>query len=150
METEFTIRQISGEDTIALRWPILRAGLQRHEAIFSGDDLPETRHFGAYRAEELVGVVTILPAPMPERPDAVNAWQLRGMATAPQVRGAGCGRRLLEAGAAYVKQNGPGLLWCNARVPAQGFYSRHGWIALEDVFDIPTAGPHVRMFLPFD
>lgn len=95
----------------------------------------------------LVGVVTIYPAPLPERPEAVNSWQLRGMATLPEVRGAGSGKGLLEACRRHVQEAGGTLLWCNARVGAQGFYARHGWTTIGERFEIPTAGPHVRMLL---
>jgi hypothetical protein len=36
-------------------------------------------------------------------------------------------------------------LWCNARVPAANFYRKLGWQVVSEVFEIPTAGPHVRM-----
>jgi hypothetical protein len=37
------------------------------------------------------------------------------------------------------------LLWCNARLPAVGFYEKQGWITISDTFEIPTAGPHRKM-----
>ena len=39
----------------------------------------------------------------------------------------------------------PRLLWCNARVPAMGFYQKLAWQVVSDEFHIPTAGPHVKM-----
>ena len=42
-------------------------------------------------------------------------------------------------------RSSPPQLWCNARTPAVGFYQRMGWAVVSDVFEIPTAGPHVRM-----
>jgi hypothetical protein len=39
----------------------------------------------------------------------------------------------------------PLLLWCNARVPAVPFYREMGWAVVSEPFEIPTAGPHVRM-----
>ena len=74
------------------------------------------------------------------------AWQLRGMATAPGHQRRGLGRRVLEYLEADIRAEGAfRLLWCNARVPAVNFYWRMGWSATSDPFDIPTAGPHVRM-----
>ena len=78
--------------------------------------------------------------------DGAPAWQLRGMATDPAFRATGVGRAMLLylerllAAESDVRQ-----LWCNARTPARGFYERLGWRVVSDVFEIPTAGPHVRM-----
>ena len=36
--------------------------------------------------------------------------------------------------------------WCNARTTAIGFYEQVDWSVETDIFDIPTAGPHVRMY----
>jgi hypothetical protein len=55
---------------------------------------------------------------------------------------------LNPAGAAAAEPNGKaGLLWCNARrtIPAAGFYQKQGWTIVSDIFEIPTAGPHVKM-----
>ena len=124
--------------------------MQRKDAVFEGDENQDTRHFGAFSDGSLVGVVTIFPAPMPDDPSRPGTWQLRGMATAPEVRGAGCGARLLEACHRHVQDCQGELLWCNARVPAQGFYERHGWTPTGAVFVIPTAGPHIRMYIALD
>src|SRR3954462_3608510 len=96
MTASFEIRRISAEETIPLRWPILRAGLPRETAIFEGDDWPETQHFGAFAGAELHGIATILRAPFPAEP-AAEARQLRGMAVLPETRGTGCGAVLVAA-----------------------------------------------------
>jgi len=44
----------------------------------------------------------------------------------------------------------PRLLWCNARVPAVGFYESLGWRVVSERFEIPTAGPHVKMVRRLD
>jgi hypothetical protein len=31
-------------------------------------------------------------------------------------------------------------------VSAIRFYQKHGWLTDSDIFDIPTAGPHRKMF----
>ncbi|MGN6368146.1 MAG: GNAT family N-acetyltransferase, partial [Phycisphaerae bacterium] len=73
------------------------------------------------------------------------AYQLRGMATGESVRGRGVGRELLAAAEGFVRGAGVGVMWCNARVPAVGFYEKGGWTVVSGEFEIPTAGPHVRM-----
>jgi GNAT superfamily N-acetyltransferase len=51
-------------------------------------------------------------------------------------------RRAEEAAAA---EGNAGWLWCNARTPAAAFYQKQGWTVVSEVFEIPTAGPHVKM-----
>jgi GNAT superfamily N-acetyltransferase len=69
------------------------------------------------------------------------------MATLPEVRGKGCGVRLLQACVETALERSVPLLWCNARETAVGFYSKQGWQILGARFEIPTVGPHFRMFL---
>lgn len=140
------IREISAAETYPLRLPILRAGLPPDSAVFPNDDAPETAHFGAFRDTELVGVASLYPAPLPEKPEFKPAWQLRGMATLPEVRGAGYGRALVEACLVHCRARGAAIVWCNARTPAVRFYERHGLQTLGEEFEIPTAGPHFRMW----
>ena len=142
------VRPISAADTIDLRHAILRAGLPRETAIFPGDDAPTSRHFGAFIAERLVGVATIHFVPLLDRPDSDAAYQVRGMATAEDARGQGVGSALLAACVAEAAREGGQFLWCNARTPAAGFYTRHGFKVTGGVFDIPIAGPHCRMIRP--
>ena len=139
------VRVINAADTVAIRRIVLRPGFPRETAIFAGDDAPTTRHFGAFVNERLAGVASIYAAPLPERPDAAPALQLRGMATLPEVRGRGYGRALLEACVAHARGENAALLWCNARTGAAPFYRKHGWMILGDEFDIPTVGPHLSM-----
>lgn len=136
------IRALSAEESIAVRHPVLRPGRPREEAIFACDAEEWTRHFGAFdEAGELVGVVTIHPASI----DGVSAWQLRGMATVPAVRGQGHGAALVRQAESVVRDAGGCLLWCNARVVAVTFYERLGWEVVGEEFDIATVGPHFRM-----
>lgn len=141
-----TVHQVGADDVVEVRWEILRPGFPRESAVFDGDRAIGTFHFGALAEGRLVGVASIYTVPMPERPEIVEAFQLRGMATLPEVRGCGAGRVLLAACEDGARTCGARLIWCNARVSAAGFYRRHGWQALGAEFDIPTVGPHYRMF----
>lgn len=143
--TDILIRRASLDEIVDLRHVILRAGLAREEAIFPGDDEDTSRHYAGVDATtgRVVGCATIhLNAWLGE-----PAWQLRGMATDPAVRRAGIGRALLKLLEHDLRadRSSPPQLWCNARTPAIGFYQRMGWSVVSDVFEIPTAGPHVRM-----
>ncbi len=141
------IHTITAEDTISIRWPVLRPGFPRESAIFAGDELTTAKHFGASFGGSLVGVASIYPGPLPERPDASPCWQLRGMATLPDFRHAGFGTALLAACVAHARAERAALLWCNARTSGAAFYAKHGWQILGAEFDIPTVGPHFRMWL---
>ena len=136
------IRRAAAVELVDLRHAVLRVGLPRAEAMFAGDDAEASRHYGAFRGAQVLCCATLHLNEWEGRP----AWQLRGMATAPHTRRQGLGRRVLAlmeqdllAGADVLQ------LWCNARVPAVDFYRDMGWQVVSDVFEIPTAGPHVRM-----
>jgi GNAT superfamily N-acetyltransferase len=146
--TPFDIRLISAAATLTVRHPVLRAGLPLETAIFSGDDAPATQHFGVFAEEQLVGVASIYRAALPERSEVAGAWQLRGMAILPEFRGRSLGHALLAACVEAARRQSATLLWCNARTPAVGFYRKHGFLILGGEFEIPTAGPHFRMWLP--
>ena len=146
METpDLLIRRARAAEVIDLRHAVLRQGLPRAAAVFPGDDAPDARHYGAFRGAEILCCVTLHASGWEGEP----AYQLRGMATAPNVRRTGIGRRVIK----WMEQDlrtaaGGGavlLLWCNARVPAVGFYRAMGWAIVSDEFDIPTAGAHFRM-----
>jgi len=146
--TVLEVRPITAEETLPLRLAILRPGLPRETAIFPNDEAQTSRHFGAFSEGELVGVATMHFSPLLDQPDFDSAYQVRGMATVPELRGSGVGRALLEACVQAAKDSGAQWMWCNARTPAMGFYARHGFTARGGVFDLPNAGPHVRMLRP--
>ena len=146
MTAPIHIRPATAAEVINLRHVVLRAGLPRSTAVFAGDEDPAARHFVAVAEEgAIVGCVTLHPSAFEGEP----AWQLRGMAVAPALQGMGIGKLLLAAVERSVAADLlPRPLWCNARVPASGFYQNHGWIIVSDIFDVPSAGPHVRMMRP--
>ena len=138
-----TVRRAEPHEVVDVRHRVLREGRPRDTAIFDGDDLPTTRHWVAVQADRIVGVVTVLQAPMPDPPpEASPGLQLRGMAVLPELQGEGIGARLLAAAV------GPEPLWCNARVAVVAFYERHGWRPVGAPFDVPGIGPHQRMWTP--
>ena len=131
---------------MGLRHAVLREGMPRSAALFQGDDAPTSMHYGAFRDGRILCCATLHASQWQGAP----AWQLRGMATAPEARRQGLGRRVLERmeqdlRSIAARGEAPLLLWCNARVPAVAFYRRMGWEVVSEQFDIPTAGPHVRM-----
>jgi predicted GNAT family N-acyltransferase len=139
-----TIRTARGDEVIDLRHRVLRQGLPRETAIFSGDDDAQARHFVAIdEAGKIVGCASVIPNAWQDAP----AWQVRGMAVDEGFRNRGIGGELLRAIEQSVRATSsqPCRLWCNARTPAVDFYRQHGWEIASDEFVIETAGPHFKM-----
>jgi|GraSoiStandDraft_16_1057320.scaffolds.fasta_scaffold1806817_1 Predicted acyltransferase len=140
------VRQISAAETVPLRHAVLRPGRPLETALFAGDELPSTTHFGAFRNRQLLCVASLYEAELPDQP-GVAAIQLRGMATAAEAQRTGLGRALVLGCVAFARAKRARLLWCNARVYACAFYSKLGFEIVGDEFDIPDVGPHYRMKL---
>jgi GNAT superfamily N-acetyltransferase len=68
-------------------------------------------------------------------------YQLRGMATDPDLAGQGIGSHFLQA----LHEELDSSWWCNAREVAVRFYERNGLERIGEPFDIPGIGPHYVM-----
>lgn len=138
------IVEIGAAETHPLRRTELRTGTPETEVVFDGDDLPRTFHLGVRDDEHgLIGISTWLERPHRERP-GTPAYQLRGMATAPEARGAGVGTALLEAGLRICRDRAATLVWARARVTAVSFYQRHGFeVVGHQYIDAATALAHI-------
>jgi GNAT superfamily N-acetyltransferase len=144
MSAGLTLRRAVLGEIVTLRHVVLRPGLALATAMFPGDDEPTTRHFGAFRADTGDNVACLSLVRRPWAGEA--AYQLRGMATRADHARRGIGTALLRhAEQALVAETGVRVLWCNARLPALGFYERMGWLIVSDQFEVPTVGPHRRM-----
>jgi len=141
-----SIRPITAAETLPLRHSVLRLGRPIASAQFPGDAAATSRHFGAFRNGQLLGIASLFRVEMPEMP-GLPAFQLRGMAVAPEARGAGFGRALTLACIAFAKENAAQLLWCNARASATPFYLKLGFQISGPEFNIPDIGPHFRMLI---
>ncbi len=117
-----------------------------------GSDRPGAIVVGAVlRASgEVVGTAAVAPEePPPELAAHVAArpaWRLRSMATAPELQGGGVGSAVLRLALDKVRQAGGALLWCNARLPARGFYERAGFSAFGSAWEEEAIGPHIVMW----
>ncbi|HUC13735.1 MAG TPA: GNAT family N-acetyltransferase [Acidimicrobiales bacterium] len=135
------------DEVLGLRQAVLRPHQRPDEVRFPDDEGPGTAHFCAQDDDgQVLGVVSVMRQRPPWRPD-LDAWRLRGMATAPEWRGTGVGSALLGAVFDHVADEGGGLLWCNARLAAVGFYERSGMVTTGDVWEEPVIGPHIAMFV---
>ena len=141
------VRVVRAEDTYTLRQRVLRPGKPLSSCAFEGDELSTTLHFGAFLADELVGIASIYDEH--ETPESARsgarAFRLRGMATSPEVRGLGAGKALVDACKLHIERTGGGSFWCNARTSAAGFYERLGFTIDGEPFELSGIGPHVRM-----
>ena len=137
------IRLGNPAEVIDLRHAVLRADQSREDAVYEGDDHPDTRHVVALLGDgRVVGCATVHPATWEGQP----TWRLRGMAIDPKLQGTGIGRAMLTYLQRVLRADtNVHAMWCNARVPAVGFYQKLGWRVVSDVFDVPPIGPHVRM-----
>ena len=135
------VREVRPADTVELRRQVLRGG---RPVALPGDAEPAF-HVGVFEGAELLATGNVRVDPAPWEP-AVPAWRLRGMATAPEHRGRGAGALVLDALMAHARAHGGGVLWCNARVPAQRFYERAGLVVRGDPWVDPEIGPHVVMW----
>lgn len=134
------IRPISAAETRPLRHALLRPHQPAERLVYPGDDAPQTLHAGAFLGGRLVGIASVTPGP--SNGAAWPApWQLRGMATAPEVRGRGYGRALIVACLAHIAAHGGRTLWCNGRTSALPFYRALGFQAHGEEF-LSDTGPH--------
>lgn len=137
------IRRVEAAEVRPLRHAVLRPGQDFDETVYPGDDLDTTVHLGALDGDRVVGITSLYREAREGGP--ASGWRLRGMATDPDVRGAGFGAALLDASIALVAEAGGGELWCNARAEAVGFYRHAGFDTVGNEFDIPGVGPHFVM-----
>jgi len=145
------LERVSGAATVGLRQRVLRPHQRPAEVVFPGDGDPETAHVAALADHgEIVAVGTVGRQPSPlatgDAPaPARSDWRIRGMATAEAFRRRGIGRAVLGALLAHVAERGGGLVWCNARIPAVGFYRRAGFETRGEPWEEPDIGPHILM-----
>lgn len=153
-DTEVTVRPIDAAMTHPLRHRVLRPHQSLDEMAYPGDSVPGALHLGAFDATgEIIGIASLAPERLPEgiEPvagadgDAERVWRLRGMAVAPEQQSNGIGGLLvtdaIERGAALRR----GAIWCNARIPAERFYLRLGFVRSSEPFEIAGIGMHVVM-----
>lgn len=131
--------EIDATDTHALRLSVLRFDTPTKEVVFPEDELPGSWHLGARLDGELVGTSSWVPREY----QGEAAVQLRGMATARHLQGAGVGGVLLERGCELAAERGFPLVWARARDAALAFYERHGFEVVGEGFvDQATQLPH--------
>jgi len=140
----YTIKQISSQETFAVRQPVLRPGKAIETCIFEGDDLLATVHFGIYDNKALAGVISVFKANHNFFTEE-SQHQIRGMAVLHNFQKMGLGEKLVRHAEEYIiKQHGT-RIWFNAREIAVGFYERMGYTIIGEPFDIGDIGRHYVM-----
>lgn len=137
------IKEITTEQTIAVRHPVLRVGRPREDCYFPEDDLNTTTHYGLFIENKLVGIATFLEQNNPKF--VGNHLQLRGMAVLDKFKGNGVGKLLLETGEQLALKKKKTIIWCNARIVAVPFYEKMGYKIVGPTFEIPLVGLHYVM-----
>jgi len=122
---------------LALREAILRKplGLTLTEEERADDTL--RRHFCAIAQGTVVGSVSLKPVDN-------DTVQLRQMAVAEDRRREGIGALLLAHAEDWARGQGLRLIVLNARLGAESFYAKFGYLAQGEPFDENTV-PHIRM-----
>jgi predicted GNAT family N-acyltransferase len=123
--------------SVALREATLRAplGLMLTDEELA-DDVAR-RHFCALFDGAVVGTVSL------QKLDA-ETLQLRQMAVAEDRRRERIGARLLARAEDWARWEGYRQIVLNARLGAEGFYAKYGYLAQGEPFDENTV-PHIRM-----
>ncbi|MBX9399492.1 GNAT family N-acetyltransferase [Streptomyces sp. TRM72054] len=145
------VRPASAADVRPVRQQVLRPGQPAESCAYPEDDRPRTRHFAALHKGRVVGTASLYDEDLPDShavpgPLSGRGRRLRGMATTEEVRGSGAGAALLRTVLTHATLEGAGVVWCNARSSAAGFYARHGFQVLGEEFELPEIGPHFLMF----
>ncbi len=122
-------------DVAGVYWPAIERPEAATFAVLDDDGTP-------------LSTATVIPEPCSWRPHDSPAWQLRGMATAPDARGRGAGRLALDAAVDHVRAEGAALVWCHARDVALTFYERAGFTVEGDGFRNDADIPHHPMARP--
>jgi GNAT superfamily N-acetyltransferase len=139
------VRRVDAATTLPLRAAVLRPGKDPSAVVKPGDDAPDTWFFAALTPDgSVLSTVNVRPGAPEFDPEGTGWWWLRGMATAPEARGRGHARAVVTAALGHVDGLGDGV-WCNARVPAVGFYEKLGFERIGEQWTVPHTGPHVKM-----
>jgi predicted GNAT family N-acyltransferase len=123
--------------SLVLREAILRAPLGLTLTAEELADDASRRHFCATYQGTVVGTVSL------KRLDD-KTLQLRQMAVAEDRRREKIGATLLARAEDWARWEGYRLIVLHARLGAEGFYARYGYIAEGEPFDENTI-PHIRM-----
>lgn len=139
---DYSVGLILPEDTWDLRAMVLWPEKQPDAAcILDSDAVDGAFHVGAMRSGEVLSVASFFPQGHDDLGGRVD-HRLRAMATHPDHRGRGLGRRVVEHGIAELLAAGSGGVWADARHVALGFYARLDWEVTGPTYEVRLRGLH--------
>jgi len=141
----FEIKEIKPDITYEIRHKILRPNQDIADCIYKTDLEAGGFHLGAFYDGELVSVVSFC-IENNSKFLSEKQYRLRAMATLPEFRKLGAGRKIVNYGEDMIKSMDYDILWCNARATAQGYYEKLGFEPYGDIFDYPPIGLHILMY----
>jgi len=139
------IKEISAQEAIIVRHPVLRKEKPIETCIFDGDDLETTHHFGLFKNSNLTGIISLFVKSNPIFAEIFQV-QIRGMAILESHQKKGFGEKLIMYCEEYCMSNQFDLIWFNARTAAVGFYKKLGYKIKGNPFEIPNIGEHYLMY----
>ena len=133
------VEEVPAEATHDLRWRVLRDRRPEAPVVFPEDARPSAFHLAVCDDRAILAVASFSPEPTPYRPGRA-AVHLRGMAVDRPFQRHGLGRLLVATATDRLRRDGVGVLWCNARDSAAGFYARMGFETAGEGFVLPESG----------
>jgi GNAT superfamily N-acetyltransferase len=135
------IKSVESEVTHSLRTQVLNS--KRRER--PGDD--EALHLAIYDKMQVIGISSFFPQNQDEI-FQTGHWRIRGMVVIPEYQKQGIGRQMLDF---FMKSKIGEIkeLWCNARIGAEGFYTKLGFISIGIIERRKDVWAH-RMTLRFE
>ncbi|MBC3784620.1 GNAT family N-acetyltransferase [Spirosoma utsteinense] len=124
-----TIQPITPVQTYPLRHAVLWPDKPLDYVKIDTDD--EGHHYGAFREDELVAVISLFVDQRDTRPTEAR---FRKFATRSDCQRTGIGTRLLSHVIAEARRMNATRLWCDARLDAADFYKRFGMEPVSEVF----------------
>jgi len=127
------------ENYFDLRWRVLRAPWNQPRGSEKDDRETDSEHFMIVGPDSKALAVGRLHLNTPAEA------QVRFMAVDPQAQGQGLGSLVLRECERRARAAGATSIVLNARDDVQGFYVRHGFVAIEPGETIFSVIKHVRM-----
>ena len=139
------IKVVAAKDIRPLRNLVLRPNLPIETTYYDLDNDIETFHLASIMYNTIISIGTFYPENDIEL-QTKNGYRLRGMATHPKFRRKSAATKLMKESFVLLKEKKCDVLWCNARLVAVEFYKSLGFKITGEIFDIPSIGPHYKMY----
>lgn len=144
--SDFIVECISTEQTKAIRHQVLWPHKTSLDVcVLETDDLTDAFHVGTWDRGKVISTGSFFPQQHQEFSQQ-HQYRLRAMATYPNYQGLGAGRRLIEFALKKLRERNVELLWCDARLVAEGFYKNLGFRVKDEIYEVPLIGPHKLMW----